>query len=98
MINNMYSSYVDINNKLFDNSLSIKLQFALCLVIGNKRISKNIADYCPDSTLCWLVSKVVVQIFIKNNMLFRKHSCLFSPEQPIAMFSFNHCVISRLGN
>jgi hypothetical protein len=39
----MYSSYVDINNKLFDNSLSIKLQVAFCLVIGNKRMSKNIA-------------------------------------------------------
>jgi hypothetical protein len=42
---------IDINNKLFNNSLSIKLQFAFCLVTGNKdekndeEICKNIADY-----------------------------------------------------
>jgi hypothetical protein len=28
-----------------------------------------------------------------------RHVCIvFSLEQPIAMFSFNHCVISRLGD
>jgi hypothetical protein len=34
-----------------------------------------------------------------KNCSVHRHVCIvFWPEQPIAMFSFNHCVISRLGN
>jgi hypothetical protein len=68
----MYSSYIDINNKLFgqvivliSTVLSYLLYFVLIPAIQTSKMRcKNIADY---------VSKVVlVRIFIENKMLFRK--------------------------
>jgi hypothetical protein len=40
----MYSSYIYINNKLFNNTLSYSLHFVLLLAI---KISKHIVDVLP---------------------------------------------------
>ena len=50
-----------LENCIGSHLLSYSLNFVLWLAI-------KIADYHMEYTLCWLVSKVIVQIFIENKM------------------------------
>jgi hypothetical protein len=79
-----------------------------CTVVNRRRLWNSMQTYCT------VVNRRLwnsMQIY-SNKPLYlcfclglckkwsvHRHVCIvFSPEQPIAMFSFNHCVISRLGN
>jgi hypothetical protein len=58
----------------------------------NKKVRELDADLHNSPHLCLCLG-------LCKKWSVHRHVCVvFSPEQPIVMFSLNHCVISRLGN